>query len=221
MFRRELVNFQELKTEQSEKGRYYLTPNGRYPSITTVLSKQPEKLQSLANWRKRVGDEEANRISSRAARRGTSIHKMFENYITDNTLPDSTVMPSNLMMFNEMRKVVDANLSVIHALEAPMYSNELRVAGRCDLIGAWNGSTAIIDFKTSRKEKRKEYITDYFIQCSAYAIMFEELTSIVCSDIVIVMGCDETPYPLVFIEKTNDYKGLARQIINEYYENNG
>lgn len=212
-----LIEFPELKTEQINGDRHYVTPNGRYPSITTILSKQPNKVLSLAKWKERIGNVEAARQTAVAAKRGTIVHKLFEDYITDGRLPNNT-MPTTLQMFNQMRKVIDEHLETVMAREAPLYSDELKVAGRCDLIGAWKGNTSVIDFKTSRTEKKKEWILDYFIQCTAYAIMFEERTKKPCNNIVIVLGCDDTPVATVYEEKRSKYEVLARNIISAYHE---
>ena len=215
-FTHEIISFEELTATSTSSGRLYETPRGSYPSITTILGKQPDKQKGLQKWRDRIGHEKADRIANTAARRGTNIHEHLELYLMTEKMPLNE-MPTTMAMFSQMKQVIDKNLEIINASEAPMYSDALRVAGRCDLIGIWKGERAIIDFKTSSREKQRKYITDYFLQCTAYSMMFEERTQLPCKNIVVIIGCDETPMAQVFEAKRDDYVDEVKRIINDYH----
>ena len=215
-FTHEIISFEELTATSTSSGRLYETPRGSYPSITTILGKQPDKQKGLQKWRDRIGHEKADRIANTEARRGTNIHEHLELYLMTEKMPLNE-MPTTLAMFSQMKHVLDKNLEIINASEAPMYSDTLRVAGRCDLIGIWKGERAIIDFKTSSREKQRKYITDYFLQCTAYSMMFEERTQLPCKNIVVIIGCDETPMAQVFEAKRDDYVDDVKRIINDYH----
>ena len=183
----------ELKTTNVNGSRFYVTPNGnKYPSITTVVSSDPEKKRGLMEWRKRVGEKEANRISSQAARRGTSVHTLCEHHLYNPCPeePDSVwqkAMPDAIEMFNSMAPILNKNVNNIHGQEVALYSDRLGVAGRVDCIAEWNGKLSVIDFKTSRKPKKAEWIRDYYMQCAAYAAMYYERTGIPIKDLVIAV----------------------------------
>ena len=216
MFDYDYVSVPELRSVTTESGRFYETPDGGgYPSVTTVLGERPEKNRAIMNWRQRVGEETANRISSQAARRGTSVHTLMENYVRDLALPDQKEMPTSLASFRSLQKALDANLEVVRGLEIGLYSHRLKLAGRCDLVGQWSGKNAIIDFKTSKKLKKEEYIEDYFLQCTAYSIMFEELTGIVTSGIVVLIAVDDYDLPQIFMKNRSQYVDKLLGILNE------
>ena len=216
MFRDDLVDIEEIHSFNTDSGRVYETPDGhRYPSVTTVLGRRPEKLKSLMAWRKRVGEEQANKISTQASRRGTKVHTLMENYIMHGQEPDKKEMPTSLLAFKSLRRVIDANLEVVRGAEIGLYSHELKLAGRCDLVGQWSGKNAIIDFKTSRKLKKEEWIEDYFLECTAYSIMFEELTGIETPGIVVLVSVDDYDMPQIFMKNRNLYINKLRKIIDE------
>ena len=197
------IELLDLESQEDKEGkRFYKTPKGIwYPSITTVLSYMNK--DSIAAWRKRVGEEEANRISFAAMQRGTRLHSICENYIK-NQLDYKTISPFDIDMFKSIKPILDQNIDKIHTQEAALYSEYLAVAGRVDLVANYDGKLSIIDFKTARKPKKKEYITNYFMQAAAYAVMFEERTSLPISRIVIIMAVENEP-PIVFVEKRDNY----------------
>ena len=164
---REVPRLQQL----NENGtRYYVTPEGnKYPSITTVLAAY--NINYIMEWRKRVGEEEANRISRTASGRGTRIHTLCEQYI-DNKIP-AFKSPLDQELFNKFKPTLH-RINNVYAQELRMYSNHLRIAGTVDCVAEFDGVLSVIDFKTSKRLKNKEDIENYFMQCSAYAIMFEE-----------------------------------------------
>lgn len=217
MFEYDYYDLPKVNSVTGEDGRrYYQTPDGkRYPSVTTVLGDRPEKKRAIYEWRQRVGEEKANRISTQAARRGTSVHTLMENYVRDLSEPDSSEMPTSLNSFRCLKKALDANLEVVRGLEVGLYSHNLKLAGRCDLVGQWNGRNAIIDFKTSKKLKKEEHIEDYFLQCTAYSIMFEELTGIKTSGIVVLIAVDDYDMPQIFMKSRGQYIEKLLGILNE------
>lgn len=217
-FKFDLVGIEEIPTVNTERGRYYRVPTGElYPSVTTVLSEQPEKKSILDKWRKRIGIEQAERISTKAAKRGTEMHSLMETYIIDECIPKD-LMPTTRQIFNGLRYAVDNNLEAVLSIEASLYSHRLKLAGRADLIGQWGGVNAVIDYKTSAKVKREEWIRDYFIQATAYSIMFEELTSINVPNVVLLIGCDGETHPQVFVRQRHDYVQDLFRIVDEYHQ---
>ena len=200
----------DLETETINGKRFYKTPEGLlYPSVTTITSQHGK--DKILEWRKRVGEEEANRISTKASNRGTKVHKICENYLNNeedyartNPAHIHKTMPDTIAMFKSLQPLLDEHVNNIHALEIPLYSHHLRVAGRVDCIAEYDGKLSIIDFKTSGKLKEESWIKGYFMQCSAYAVMYEERTGIPVSQIVIMIAV-ESEHPQVFIKKRNDY----------------
>ena len=214
MFDYDLVNVPMIEARMTSEGRVYETPEGeRYPSVTTVLGNRPEKKKSLAEWRKRVGEKKATEISTQAARRGTSVHRLVEEYLIDLKEPDLNEMPTAISSFKSIRKSLDANLEVIRGIEVPLYSDRLKLAGRFDCVGIWSGRNSIIDFKTSRKLKKEDWIEEYFLQCTAYSLMFEERTKIVTEGIVIIISVDDYADPQVFMKSRNAYVNTLEELI--------
>jgi len=182
-------------------GRFYQTPEGNsYPSVTTVTGFGSE--ESLKAWKERVGEEEARRISVQAAARGTAIHSLAESHLLNNSLVYKN--PFDAQLFNSILPELN-KIDNIHALESKLYSDHLGLAGTVDCIAEYDGKMAVIDFKTSSKVKKKEWIEGYFMQCTAYAIMFEERTGIPVPRTVIIMAVEGEREPLVFIEKRDNY----------------
>jgi len=202
MFNRVNIDLKIPEAETTGHGRFYRTPEGNlYPSVTTVMSHASK--ESIRAWRERVGDEEANKISNQAATRGTKIHDLCENVLLNNDIDTSNLSLLDKQMWDRFRPVLN-NIDNIHAIEDPLYSDHLRMAGRVDCIAEWEGKLSVIDFKTSRKTKKKEWIDNYFMQCTSYAIMFEEMTGIPVSQIVVAITV-EGEFPQVFVEKRDNY----------------
>jgi len=179
--------------------RVYETPSGRaYPSVTSVTGLHSK--QSILAWRKRVGEEEANRISTRAANRGTRIHSLCEDFLLNKEVTPDMFDHDIWTSF----KPLLGRINNIHALETPLYSDHLQVAGTVDCIAEWDGKIAIIDFKNSSRVKSRDGIHSYFMQCSAYAVAFEERTGIPVSKLVVLMAVDNED-PLIFVEKRDDW----------------
>lgn len=184
--------------------RFYVTPEGnKYPSITTVLSEYNRKF--IYEWRQRVGEEEANRISKQASTRGTRIHTLCEAYLK-NIEPEFKT-PLDKEMFDRFKPVLN-RINNVHIQETRMYSDHLRIAGTVDCIGEFDGVLSVIDFKTSKRLKYKESIENYFMQASGYAIMFEERFGIPVAKTVVAIAVEDQE-PQVFLEKRDNYvKGL-------------
>jgi ATP-dependent exoDNAse (exonuclease V) beta subunit len=193
----------DLATETINGKRFYVTPGGnKYPSVTTITSQYNK--QSIMEWRKRVGEEEANRISSKAAGRGTRVHTLCENYLNNQEDYLQKQMPDAIVMFKTLQPLLNEYVNNIHALEVPLYSDYLRTAGRVDCIAEFDGAISVIDFKTSSKPKEDKWIQNYYMQCSAYAVMFEERTGIPVSRIVVMIAVDGEKAQ-IFVKKRNDY----------------
>lgn len=204
------LGYADLLTESTEDGRKYVTPTGvKYPSITTVLGHFTK--QGIIEWRKRVGEQEANRISAQATGRGTSLHKVCERYIDNEEDYFKDSMPNVRGMFNSIKHILDERIGLVYMQEVPLYSDHLRLAGRVDLIAKFDGVPSIIDFKTASRKKESDQITDYYEQEAAYAIMFEERTSKPIVNLVTIMAV-ENGEPLVFKEHRDNY---AQSLINK------
>ena len=213
MFDHVELEFEELKSTTTSGSRVYETPAGTFPSITTVLGRK--KAQFFKEWRARIGEEEANKITTQATRRGTKVHKVVENYILnqENYFEDS--LPHVREMFNTIKPHLDKNLDNIAGIEIPLWSKQLGVAGRCDCVADWKGQKAILDWKTSGKLKKREWVEEYFLQTTAYSIMFEERTKIPINNIVIVIAV-ENEEPQIFEEKSFDYWRLLETTLKEW-----
>ena len=207
----------DLKSETHSDGkRYYTSPSGkRLPSVTTVVGAM--KKQAIMEWRNRVGEVEANRISKLATGRGNRVHDLAERYLKNEKIEWVREMPDSVEMFRTLIPHLH-RINNIHYIEQALWSERIGLAGRVDLIAEWDGVLSVIDFKTSKKIKKKEDIQDYFAQCTGYAGMYEEHVSVPVDQIVIVMAV-ENEEPLIFIEKTGDHINTLVEHI-EFYLNN-
>jgi genome maintenance exonuclease 1 len=190
--------------ERVEKSgqRYYVTPDGNhYPSITSILAQQ-ENL-GLEAWKAKVGEAEAKRISQESAHIGTSVHQMAEFYLSNYIIKLKDEDKKIVDTFNRLRFLL-GNINNIVGLEIPLFSDLLRVAGTCDCIAEYNGKLSVIDFKTSRRPKKEEWIDDYYMQTFAYKLMFEEMTGIEIQQIVILVACVESFDVQVFKKPAKD-----------------
>ena len=214
MFEQELVTEDySLDQQTSKKGRVYVDDEGnKYPSITTVLSILNK--EAIIAWRKRVGEEEANKISTRAATRGTKVHDMIERYVLNEDPGEPDLI--SVSNFKEVKPIIDENLSKVYATEKRMFSKHLGVAGTVDCVGVWDGKDSIIDWKTSAKWKKKEWISNYFMQCSAYAIMWEERTGRPITQLVVCIAGDMGPQ--IFVEHRDNWDKELISVIKRYKE---
>ena len=210
---------EELEADTTENGRFYTTPSGQIlPSITTVLSVKNKS--GLDAWRKRVGEEEANRVMNQAALRGTAVHQLAEDYVNNEKDWKKGAMPANLFTFNTIKPLLDKRLNNVWIQEAPLYSERLSVAGRVDCIAEWDGVLSIIDYKTSKRPKKREYVESYFIQEAAYAAMFLERTGVPIKQIVTVIAVDDNE-PQVYIEKAIDHLPKFIELRKKFKEERG
>jgi len=210
------IDLPRARQINTPSGRRYQTPDGNvYPSITTLLGDQPEKKKMIAEWRARVGEAEANKISSQAARRGTALHAVMEKYVLGDEVTPQNTMPDQYARFKLVKPLIDEHLQLIYASESPMFSDILRIAGTADLICEWKGEPTVIDFKTARQIKKADMIQDYFIQATAYSIMFEEHTGILTRKFAIIMVSDEGEIE-VFEGDRNDYVRPLIRIRDQY-----
>jgi genome maintenance exonuclease 1 len=209
------LTYDDLLVENSTNGRTYVTPTGgRYPSITTVLGVLSE--DSIRAWRKRVGAEEANRVSRASADRGTRLHTIAERYIDnrDDYLEGSTPMARSL--FKSIKPVLDEQIDNVHLQEEPLYSDHFQIAGRVDCIAELDGVLTVIDFKSSGKPKQKEYISSYFLQGAFYSAAYYEVTGIPIQQTAIIIGVEYQDKPQIFIEPTYEWLKPLKDVRNEY-----
>ena len=209
-----------LPTETINGKRYYVTPDGnKYPSVTTVTGMHNAKW--IAQWRKRVGEEEANKISGQAAGRGSRYHYLQEDFLNNIDISEKLkkATPLDLMMFNQTKELTE-QIGDIYMLEGSLYSDDLCMAGRVDCIAEWGGKVSVIDFKTSTKSKSPSKIKNYFMQETAYAKMFEERYQVPVERIVTIVSVEETGQAQLFVESPDNWidqlLGLRSQYKTEY-----
>jgi len=207
----------DLKSETHTDGRrYYTSPKGkRLPSVTTVVGAM--KKQSIMEWRNRVGEEEANRVSKLATGRGNRVHDLAERYLKNEKIDWMREMPDAVEMFRTLIPHIH-RINNIHYIEQALWSESIGLAGRVDLIAEWDGVLSVIDFKTSKRIKQREDIQEYFAQCTAYSGMYEEQVGVPIEQLVIVMAVEHEE-PLIFVEKTEDHINTLIEHIS-FYRNN-
>ena len=215
MFKHDLIDFTPLNRVDGAD-RLYETPSGSYPSVTTVLDKTKDKTH-LIEWQERVGAEEAHRVKSMAASRGTGMHDICERFVLNQELNLRDEMPIPVNLFKQIKPVLLERVNNIRAVEAQLYSDYLKVAGTTDLIAEFDGKLSVIDYKTSKKPKRESWIEDYYLQSSIYAIAFEERTGIPINQIVILIANEEVDKASVFISTRKKWQAKAVERIEEYY----
>lgn len=214
IFKHLLVPRSELKTETIDSQRYYLLPDGtRLKSVTTVLSEKLDKT-SLLEWRAKVGEEEAKRISTQASRRGTAIHNIAERYVlNEEKYYSDKEMPINIESFKPIQKVLDKHVDNILGVELPLWSKALGVAGRTDLVAEYDNKASIIDFKTSKKIKKEQWIENYFLQSTIYSMMFERMYSISIPQIVVIITVDDEPDAQTFVMDRSQFVERAIEVL--------
>ena len=190
MFKHVDLSLPKLTRETIDGVRYYSVPDEeellKLVSITSVTSHFNKDI--FVNWRKKVGNEEADRITKAATTRGTGMHTLTEHYLSnDEVLPEVPPMSDFLFKISkgELNKIDN-----IYSLEGALYSKQLGIAGTVDCIAEYDGELSIIDFKTSKKPKPKKWIEHYFVQAMAYGCMLYELKNISIKKLVIIMACE-------------------------------
>ena len=206
-------SLQDLQTENINGKRHYVTPQGnKYLSITSLLSNLSAK--GISEWRKRVGEAEANKITRQASGRGTRLHTLCEQYIENKESFLEDALPDVIDMFYSINPFLD-RIDNVHVVEGALYSDELGVAGRTDLIAEFDGYLSVIDYKSSRKVKNWEMCHAYFMQGAFYSYAYEELTGTPLNNIVIIMAV-ENDKPLLFRETRNRWLNPLKQVITKY-----
>ena len=167
-------------TDTLPTGRTYHTPDGSYPSITTILGKTSDQTW-LLKWKERVGEEEAARVSKIATDRGTLVHEYAERHFNGEDVWDDLYKEAVdvIQMSRDLIRATEKGVEEIWGQEQVLWSNKYKYAGRTDMVGIWRGKPTIIDFKTSKKKKSTKQITDYYIQGCAYAIVITIATSFI------------------------------------------
>lgn len=188
-----------IEAVTTESGRRYKIPNGdMYESVTTALGNQPGKKEGLMEWRRRVGEAEANRISRKAAGRGTAVHQIIEDYLNNLEDPIKDKMPDAVVMFKQLQPILDKSISKVYMQEAPLWSYKYRLAGRVDCVADIKGKLTVVDFKTSMKPKKREWVTDYFLQTAAYSHMIGEMYGDTVEQTVIFIAVEDRD-PQIFV----------------------
>tara|TARA_Y100001938_G_scaffold70700_1_gene97999 strand:- start:664 stop:1344 length:681 start_codon:yes stop_codon:yes gene_type:complete len=209
------LNLSPLEREHIDGVRYYKIPDEdelvKMVSITSVTSHFNKEI--FINWRKKVGNKEADRITKAATSRGTDMHTLTEHYLKNENLP--TVQPISDFLF-KIAKTELNKINNIYALEGPLYSKQLGVAGTVDCIAEYNGELAIIDFKTSKKPKPKDWIEHYFVQCMAYGCMLYEMRDIPIKKLVIIMACENGECKVYEEYDKAKYIRLLQQYITKF-----
>jgi genome maintenance exonuclease 1 len=187
----------------TSSGRFYACPNQKgdifyYPSVTSILASDESKKHILQNWKDAVGDEYAAKVSRKSSARGTRVHSLVEDYLSNKEVICGI---EDIEIWTPMKKVLKENITEIHAIEAKLFSHHLKCAGTVDLIAVYKGKLTVIDIKTSSKLKYASDIPHYFQQCSAYAVMWEELTNMPVNRLQIIMGCDDSVNTLLYESK--------------------
>jgi len=209
--------FKELSRKNIDETRYYEVGGETiYPSVTSVISFISRK--KFADWRAKVGEEAANRKTKRATTRGTNLHTLFETYLQNEDYKSRREydIPLIHLMFNSAKKYLDEKITNIYQQETTMYSDRLCLAGTVDLICEFDGELAIVDFKTSEKEKPEEWLEDYFVQLSAYWAMFSEKTGVVPKKLVVFLVAENGDIQIV--ERTNiiDYLRTLKDYVSQF-----
>tara|TARA_Y100001973_G_C5173944_1_gene320745 strand:- start:122 stop:799 length:678 start_codon:yes stop_codon:yes gene_type:complete len=213
------VSLKEIDVEPvSENGvRFYPIPGADkyYPSVTSITSFKNAAF--FAGWRKKIGEEEANRITARATQRGTAFHSLAEDYFKDDLNTDRYLAnnPLSVRMFQSAKTTLD-RIDNIHCLETFLYSHYLGLAGRVDCIAEFDGELAVIDFKTSTKEKQEQYIEHYYVQETAYAAMFLERSGIEVKKIVTLIAVEDGSIQVFQKYNLDDYLQLLKSYIEEF-----
>ena len=215
MFNHVDVDLPLLERETIDGVRYYDVPGiegyTKLVSITSVTSWINREI--FREWRARVGNEEADKVTKAATSRGTDMHTLTENYLLNEELP--TVQPLSEFLFKQSKPQLDL-INNIHAIEKPLYSLRLGVAGTVDCIAEYEGELAVIDFKTSKKPKPRKWIDHYFVQCAAYACMLYEMKEIPVKKFVIIMSCENGEVKVYEERNKAKYIKLLSEYIREF-----
>ena len=214
MFKHIEIEYPKLDREMIDGVRYYDTPDGnKLVSITSIISHYNREI--FREWRAKIGNEEANKITKQSTSRGTDMHTLAECFLRNQQLPE--VQPLSQFLFLQAKSDLD-KIDNIHAIEQALFSKELGVAGTVDCIAEYDGELAVIDFKTSKKPKREDWIESYYVQCAAYACMLYEMTGIMVKKFVIIMSCENGECVVYEQYNKRKYINLLSKYIREFVE---
>lgn len=200
-FLREELKFDEIDTIELNGVRHYKTPFGNFPSVTTILGSEEKEV--LKHWANAVGPEHVKWTLQEASQRGSEFHDTVEKY-----LKNETISINNLMLkhhFLQVKSFFDRNFNKIVCNEIPLFSKKMRVAGRCDCVAELNGIPHIVDFKTSRRLKEESEIENYFMQCSAYSFILEEMFGLTIPNFCIIISNIEVNFPTIVYGNRKHY----------------
>jgi hypothetical protein len=193
--------------------RFYEVDGKAYPSVTSVLGYRPKP--GLLAWRKNVGEEAAKWEMARAARRGKATHTLVEEFLKGETPSTRDVLP--LGLFSLLKPYI-AQIDNVHCLETILYSHKLTLAGQVDCIAEYNGKLSVIDFKTANKERNDAWNESYYLQTTAYSIMYEELFGTPIEQIVILMASEDGA-ARAFVKERKEYIPKLEEEIKYFYDN--
>ena len=208
--------FRELSRRNVNEVRMYECGKNAYPSVTSIISFVSR--EKFASWRARVGNAEANKVTKQATTRGTDLHYLFEMYLQNKDVKQYEQYNKPLIqyMFNFAKPHIDERLNNIYQQETGMYSDKLCLAGTVDLICEVDGELAIVDFKTSKKEKPEEWLEDYFVQLSAYWAMFSEKTGVVPKKLVVFLVGENGDVQIVERRNPLEYLKTLRSYVDQF-----
>ena len=214
-------NITDLSSNTSSDGvRFYTTPYGdNYPSVTTILGATGDK-SWLTEWKAALGEKKAEHETNRCSTRGSAVHELVEHYLNNEHSFMRGYAPEHVHLFNQL-KLRLKKVNNIRTQEASLFSDELKIAGRVDCIGEYKGKLSIIDFKTSNNNKSKDMIYDYYLQCTAYSLMWYEMTGELIENITIIMAVERGLTSMVFQETIHKYIKPLYERINTFYESQG
>ena len=202
----------QTKGKRIDGMRFYSIEGHNYPSVTTVLGYKKGK--ELQKWRESIGEDVAKWEMSRAARRGKSTHNLVEEYIKGETPSERSVLPLGLF---KLLKPYLQQIDNVHMLETIMYSKQLTLAGQVDCIAEYNGKLSVIDFKTANKFREEAWVQNYFQQCTAYAIMYEELFGKPIEQIVVLIASEDGTSQ-AFVKEKKDFVADLKETIQGFYK---
>ena len=217
-------DYPALRRVQTKKGRQYVGEDEKpVPSVTTILGDTGDKTALIA-WRKRVGEAEATRISTESAGLGTKVHNALEKFILQEDYEIKgnnhiSVMAKN--MVNEMIEKGLVKVNELYGVEVGLIAEGL-YAGTADGIGMYEGDEAIIDFKTAKKMKKREWIDDYFMQGCAYALAHNEMFNTEIKKVAILMVDRDSNFKDFVIEgeEFEEYCDKWSDRLADYYSKN-
>lgn len=210
-----LPEYKGVYNVDKPSGRIYVTPDGEFPSVTTFLSSLDTDTEWLDKWADKLGGKDkAEAEMNRCADRGTGVHLSLEHLLNNDPRPE--LAGDYKSMYYQLEKVLRISVDHIYGLEIPLWSKILGLAGRCDCVAKYNGQLSIIDYKTSNKMKRADWIINYFLQATCYSVMLEHLYGLKAEKLVIMVSVENDVKPQIFTRDRRDYMLLLSEKIKEF-----